>query len=121
MSDHQHPADSRALPAEPEPETVGAHTVDPVAERLHQPWRRYLALAELALVGVLAFGTWWLWHRGVVTTTLAMREGGDQPVDRYLGQWLLLALACATVGGVVLIDAVRQLALSWRGDHDRSG
>lgn len=102
MSDQRHGPDEERDPTPPDPDA-----------RLHQPWRRYVALGESALVAALSYGTWWLWHRGVVTTTLAMHSGPAQSVDRYLGQWLLLAIACATLAGVVLIDCVRQLLLSW--------
>lgn len=81
----------------------------PAPFRLYHPLRALAALAELLAAVLLAGLAWWLWHRGVVVT-------GQRGVTlhRIEGPWWAGATAVATLAGIGLLDAARQLSRAVR-------
>ncbi|GGM69851.1 hypothetical protein GCM10012275_45470 [Longimycelium tulufanense] len=84
--------------------------------RLHQPWRAYVAVAELVLAALLVAAAVWAWRRGMVVVEFPPFRDGEAPqrVVRYLGQWLASGVGLGLLAGVALLDAIRQLVLSSR-------
>ncbi|MFC7341598.1 hypothetical protein [Saccharopolyspora griseoalba] len=100
------PADGPKLnPDEPEPRS-GA--------RLNQPWRAALAGLELIAAIALVLFALWAWQRGVVTIHLPGPDGSREVVTRSVGSWLTGAVGAVTLGGLLVIDAIRQLVLAFR-------
>lgn len=58
------------------------------------------ALAVIVLAGL----AWWCWHRGVHVT---MRRG--VALNRIEGHWWATATGAATLAGILLLDAGRQV------------
>lgn len=73
--------------------------------------RAVLALAEALTALVLAGLAWWCWHRGVRVT---MRRG--VALTRVEGSWWAAATGAATLAGILLLDAGREVALVRGGD-----
>ncbi|MGW1677183.1 hypothetical protein [Saccharopolyspora sp. NPDC002376] len=81
---------------------------------LNQPWRAAVAGIELAVAVALVVAGWWAWQHGTVTIYLPGPEGATDVVTRSLGSWLASAVAAATFAGLLLLDAIRQVALAVR-------
>ncbi|GAA4844981.1 hypothetical protein GCM10025787_28710 [Saccharopolyspora rosea] len=81
---------------------------------LNQPWRAAVAGFELVGAVVLLLAAWWSWSRGSLTIALPGPAGGTDVVTRSIGSWLAVAVAAATAAGLLLINAVRQVALALR-------
>ncbi|WP_245780072.1 hypothetical protein [Actinopolyspora lacussalsi] len=86
--------------------------------RLHQPWRLVVFGVEVLLAAVLIALAFPAWENSVVRIELPDASGGTV-VSRMLGSWVALAVLAVTVGGLLLIDALRHLALGVRAG--RSG
>lgn len=85
-------------------------------ERLHQPWRLWVALGELAAAGLALWGAFALWGRAVTTMTVRLDDGSELVSRELSGNWIALAILLGAVAGVFVIDAIRQVAL---GTHAR--
>lgn len=59
-------------------------------------------LAALGLVWL----TWWCWQRGVIIT-----EHNDVTLRRIEGRWWAAATGAATLAGILMLDALRQVTL----------
>jgi hypothetical protein len=81
---------------------------------LHQPWRSAVAGIELVVAAGLVFVAWWAWRNGFVMITLPEPDGSTDVVTRSVGSWLTGAVAAATVAGLLVIDAFRQVVLALR-------
>jgi hypothetical protein len=104
------PADGPKLDGEAEPERAGG--------RLNQPWRAAVAGIELVAAVALALLAWWAWNRGMVTIYLPGPRGAVDVVTRSVGSWLTGSVIAATVAGLLLIDALRQVVLAVRAGRD---
>lgn len=116
---------SKSDPEAPEQAATAAEA--PVAEperadrgsaRLHQPWRAALAGAELVGAAALVACAFLAWGESVVRIELPQRQGVGS-VSRIHGNWVALAVASATLAGVLLVNAVKQVVLSRRGRNRR--
>lgn len=67
------------------------------------------AAVEVLLAAALSAVAVRWWYRGVIVSEVA---GGE--LFRVDGRWWALAVVAATVAGLLLIDAVRRLALAFR-------
>jgi small-conductance mechanosensitive channel len=65
-----------------------------------------VVVTELLAVIVLVWLTWWCWHRGVI---VAVRNG--VALRRIEGRWWALATGAATLAGILMLDALRQVVL----------
>jgi TRAP-type C4-dicarboxylate transport system permease small subunit len=73
--------------------------------------RRAAAVAAEVLVAIALGGlAWWCWHHGV---TVTVRRG--VALSRIEGRWWAAAIAAATLAGILLLDAGRQLAITRAG------
>jgi hypothetical protein len=81
-------------------------------DRPRQRWRTALAVAEVVVAALLAFGARWAWGRGIVSIQLPAPGGATDVVTRMLGNWPTLAVAAGTVAGLLVMDAARQLMLA---------
>lgn len=78
--------------------------------------RALVAVAEVLAVIVLAWLTWWCWHRGVIVT---VRNG--VALRRIEGPWWATATGVATLAGILVLDALRRVALAGRPPSPRGG
>ncbi|MGH3985657.1 MAG: hypothetical protein ACRDST_23995 [Pseudonocardiaceae bacterium] len=63
-----------------------------------------VAVAEVLVVVVLVWFAWWCWHRGVIIT-----EHNGVTLRRIEGRWWAIATGAATLAGVLMLDALRQV------------
>ncbi len=68
--------------------------------------RVVVVVTELLAVIVLVWLTWWCWHRGVI---VAMHNG--VALRRIEGRWWAIATGAATLAGILMLDALRQVIL----------
>jgi hypothetical protein len=71
-----------------------------------------VAVTEVLTAIVLAGLAWWCWHRGV---TVTMRHG--VALSRVEGSWWAAATGAATLAGILLLDAGREVVLARSGDR----
>ncbi|MFR9731426.1 hypothetical protein ACL03H_19545 [Saccharopolyspora sp. MS10] len=88
---------------------------------LAQPWRAAVAAAEVVLVVALLAAAWWCWNRAQVRVDVPGATGLPMSSTRWSGSWVALAVAAPTLGGLLLVDAVRQLVLAWAVRRSRAG
>ncbi|RKT84944.1 hypothetical protein SAMN05421805_101136 [Saccharopolyspora antimicrobica] len=81
---------------------------------VHKPWRAAVAGIELVLVVALVVAGWWAWQQGTVPIHLPGPQGAIDVVTRSVGSWQASALGAMTLGGLLLLDAIRQVALAVR-------
>lgn len=81
---------------------------------LHRPRRALVAAGEVVLAVLLGFAAAWCWNRGVVRFSYPVPDHPPLESTRYLGNWIGTAVAAATAGGALLVDAVRQTTLAVR-------
>lgn len=82
--------------------------------RLHQPWRGWIALAELLVAAGLLVAAYWAWGHGQVRIELPGPGGSPDTVTKMLGNWLASAVAAVTVAAVLVLHAVQQAVLAVR-------
>jgi hypothetical protein len=75
-----------------------------------------VALAEVALAVALCFAAAWAWRRASIPYELPISQNPAVPrtVDRWSGPWVAAAFGLATLAGVLVLDAARQLVLAIR-------
>ena len=81
---------------------------------LNEPWRALVALAELVLAGVAVWFAFDLWPRGIAKIVEHYPDGIVLESTRWVGSWMSLAILLGTVAAVLVVDAVRQVALAAR-------
>ncbi len=86
------------------------------APRLHQPWRAFLALAEIAAAAGLVIVAIWSWRNASVPLEVSPATDGKpaEVVHQLRGSWIADSVIAATVAGILLLNAVRQLVLATR-------
>jgi hypothetical protein len=82
--------------------------------RLHKPWRTFAAAVEVVLAVVAGWAAYACWHSGVATVVTRTEDGAVLESHRYFGGLLAAAIGLGTVAALLLVDAVRQLALAIR-------
>lgn len=82
------------------------------ATRMNQPWRAWVAAAEVLLAALLIVAALWAWGRGSVPMELPASDGTVDVLTRVVGSWLTLAVLFGTVAGLFVVDAFRQLVLA---------
>jgi len=87
--------------------------------RLNQPWRAFVALAELVVAGVAVWFAFDFWPRGVAKIVEHEPNGIVFESTRWIGSWMSLAILLGTVAAVLVVDAVRQVALAVRARPKR--
>jgi hypothetical protein len=81
---------------------------------LNKPWRAYVALAELVVAGVAVWFAFDFWPRGIARIVERYPDGIVLESTRFIGSWMALAILLGTVAAVLVVDAVRQVALAVR-------
>ena len=69
--------------------------------------RVLVVVTEVLAVIVLAWLSWWCWHRGVIIT-----EHNGVALRRIEGRWWAVATGAATLAGILMLDALRQVTSS---------
>ena len=87
---------------------------------LAQPWRAAVAAGEVLLVVALLAAAWWCWQRAQAVVDVPGATGLPMTSTRWSGSWVALAIAAPALGGVLLVDAVRQLVLAWAVRRSRA-
>jgi hypothetical protein len=82
--------------------------------RLNKPWRALVALAEVLLAGVAVWFAFDLWPRGVATIVTTLTDGRVLESTRYVGSWMAAAIGLGTLAALLVLDAIRQVALAVR-------
>ncbi|MFB9683406.1 hypothetical protein [Amycolatopsis plumensis] len=82
--------------------------------RLHKPWRTLVAVVEVLLAGLACWVAFLCWHDSVATVVTTTEDGAVLESHRYFGGLLAAAIGLGTVAALLLVDAVRQLALAIR-------
>ena len=83
--------------------------------RLNQPWRAVVAGLEVVVAAVLVIVAVWCWRSG--STNVVIPKTGDHPdlvSTLYFGNWLAAAIGLATLAGLLVLNALRQLVLAIR-------
>lgn len=83
------------------------------AARLHKPWRKLVAVAELVLAALAVWGVFACWKAGIVPVRITY---GDTTLEsqRYFGGPLAGAIGLGVLAAVLVVDAVRQFLLGTR-------
>lgn len=81
---------------------------------LNKPWRAFVALAELVVAGIAVWFAFDFWPRGIAKIVEHYPNGIVLESTRWVGSWMALAILLGTVAAVLVVDAVRQVALAVR-------
>lgn len=65
-----------------------------------------VAVTEVLAAIVLVWLAWWCWHRGVI-----IAEHNGVMLRRIEGRWWAAATGAATLAGILMLDALRQVML----------
>ncbi|WNV91030.1 hypothetical protein [Umezawaea sp. Da 62-37] len=90
------------------------------APRLHQPRRGLIAAAEVVVAVLLGLAAAWCWSRGIQEFSYPLDGRAPLVSTRYHGNWIAASIALVAVGGVLLLDAVRQTVLAVRTRDSRA-
>ena len=71
--------------------------------------RVLVAVAEVLVICVLAWLAWWCWQRGVIITEVIITEHNSVTLRRIEGRWWAVATGAATLAGILVLDALRQM------------
>lgn len=82
--------------------------------RLNRPFRAVVAAVEIVLAAAAVAAGIWLWHHGIVRISYPLPDGRMLDSSRLLGSYAGGAVAVVTVGGFLLVDAVRESLLASR-------
>ncbi|CRK60192.1 hypothetical protein [Alloactinosynnema sp. L-07] len=80
---------------------------------VNQPRRAVFAAVDVVVAGLLGWLAVWMWGQGIDVVGV-VRDRPDLVVDRFQGQWIGGSVAVATLGLILILDAVRQLVLAVR-------
>ncbi|GLZ38207.1 hypothetical protein [Actinokineospora sp. NBRC 105648] len=83
------------------------------AGAVNQPRRALLAAGEVVVAALLVWLAVWLYGRGIQPLS-RVEARPDLDFEHYAGNWVGGAVAAATVAGLLLLDALRQLVLAVR-------
>jgi hypothetical protein len=87
--------------------------------RLHKPWRALAALGELVAAAVAVWFAFDVWPRGIAKIVEHYPNGIVLESTRWVGSWMSLAILLGTAGALLVLDAVRQVALAVRARPKR--
>jgi hypothetical protein len=82
--------------------------------RLHRPWRALVAAVDIALACVAVWMAFRLWPMGIVEVANPLDDGAGVTSTVYSGEWIAASIGLATLAGLLLLDALRQLVLEVR-------
>ncbi|PXY32025.1 hypothetical protein [Prauserella muralis] len=84
------------------------------SERLHQPWRLFVALAELVVAGVAVWGAFLSWDSAFTEIVVRLDDGTELVSRHVAGNWVGAAIGLGGLAGLLVVDAVRQASLGAR-------
>jgi protein gp37 len=87
--------------------------------RLNKPRRAFVALAEAILAAVAVWFAFDVWPRGIAKIVTHYPDDIVFESTRWVGSWMSLAILLGTVAAVLVLDAVRQVALAVRARPKR--
>ena len=68
--------------------------------------RVLVVVTEVLAVIVLVWVAWWCWRHGVIIT-----QHNGVTLHRIEGRWWAVATGAATLAGILILDALRQVML----------
>ncbi|EHR48841.1 hypothetical protein SacmaDRAFT_0540 [Saccharomonospora marina XMU15] len=83
-------------------------------ERLHEPKRLLVAVAELVGAGLAVWGALACWSAAIGTLTVRLDDGTVLVSRTYEGNLVGLAVTLTTVAALLVVDAARQSVLGLR-------
>ena len=87
--------------------------------RLHRPGRAIVAAVELLVAAGLVAVAFWAWPKGFATIVTVAGDGTELASERVYGNWLGTAIGFGTLAALLVVDAVRQVALAVRARPKR--
>ncbi len=82
--------------------------------RLNKPWRGLVAVAEVVLAALAVWGVFWFWRGASAQVSTTSDDGAVLVSQRLFGGMLAASIGLGILAGILLVDAVRQLALAVR-------
>jgi len=82
--------------------------------RLNKPWRGLVAALEVVLAALAVWGAFRFWGGASVQVSTTSEDGAVLVSQRLFGGMLAAAIGLGILAGILLVDAVRQLALAVR-------
>lgn len=83
-------------------------------ERLHEPRRLLVVLAELVGAGLAVWGAFACWAAALGTVTVRLDDGTVLVSRTYEGNLVGLAVTLTTIAALLAVDAARQSVLGVR-------
>lgn len=90
----------------------------PGGGRLNRPVRAVIAVVETLVAAAAVMSGIWLWHAGIVGISYPIGDGSMLDSSRLLGNHAGGAVALVTFGGLLLVEAIREVGLARRA-HPR--
>lgn len=81
------------------------------SERLHQPWRLLVALAELVVAGLALWGAFASWDAAFTDIVVRLDDGTELVSQHVAGNWIGTAVGLGGLAGLLVVDAVREVSL----------
>ncbi|PXY37783.1 hypothetical protein [Prauserella flavalba] len=88
-------------------------------ERLHQPWRLFVAACEVVVAAVAVWVAFLAWDNSLTTVTVRLDDGTELVSRVYAGNWIALAIGLGGLAGILVVDAIRQVLLGVRARRRR--
>lgn len=106
------------------PDAYGSHETAPAddgSRPLHRPVRWLVAAVELALAIGFVLLAAWAWRRSSIPVELPEFDNEAIPefTSRQSGPWVAAAVGAALAAGMLVLDALRQVALAVRARTTR--
>jgi hypothetical protein len=76
-------------------------------------------MAEVIAAGLLIWAAFACWSTAITTLTTVLSDGTRLVSTRYAGNWIGGAIGLGTLAALLLVDAVRQLLLTFYARHRR--
>jgi hypothetical protein len=96
-------------------ESLAPPDTDGPPPRLHQPWRVAVAAGEVVLAVAAVLVGVACWRHGVTTMVTPLGAGRPPLVSTiFYGNWMAAGIGLVTIAALLVLDAIRQLALGVR-------
>lgn len=82
--------------------------------RLHQPWRGWVALAEVVVAAAAVWFGVWCWGEGIAKIVTSVPGQAPLVSSVFYGNWMAGAVGLVLLAGLLVLDALRQTLLAVR-------